>query len=232
MFFEKKIIILTGLLGLLASVLVGIGEFLLHFDALARYAGSYDFFEAVSERRATQGHFIAVLAAPLYLFGIWHIYKMLQPASKFWSGLAFFIMCYGFIIGAIWIGSRSSAAALVAAQTTGLFTCQITCLIPTITDLLITYDLRYESLLAVIRISAFVFSIIFFSLIMTGRTAYPRWMALFNPVILILANFLIFWLAPEIGKYLMPIALNVSFFIIFAISLFIVINNHKQVTHG
>jgi hypothetical protein len=232
MLIEKKTMIITGLIGLLASVLVGVGEFLLHFDTLARYHGGYDFFEAVTESHATQGHFIAVLAAPLYLFGVWHIYKMLQPASRFWSGVAFFVMSYGFIVGAIWIGSRSSAAALVAAQVSGLFTCQITCLTPTITDLLISYDLRYESLLAVIRITALVFSIIYSSLIMTGRTAYPRWMALFNPIVLIITNFLIFYLAPEIGKYLMPIALNVSFFIIFAISLFIVINNHKQVTHG
>jgi hypothetical protein len=232
MFIEKRIMIITGLIGLLASVLVGVGEFFLHFDALARYHDSYDFFEAVTESRATQGHFIAVLAAPLYLFGVWHIYKMLQPASKFWSSIAFFVMSYGFMIGAIWIGSRSSAAALVAAQVTGQFTCQITCLIPTITDLLISYDLRYESLLTVIRMAALAFSIIYIRLILTGRTAYPRWMALFNPIVLILVNFLIFHLAPDIGKHLMPIALNVSFFIIFAISLFIVINNHKRVTHG
>jgi len=231
MFIEKRIMIITGLIGLLASVLVGLGEFFLHFDPLARYSGGYDFFQAVTESHATQGHFIAVLTAPLYLFGVWHIYKMLQPASKLWSGAAFFIMSYGFIIGAIWIGSRSSAAALVAAQATGLFTCHVTCLTPTIIDLLSSYDLRYESLLTVIRMTALAFSIIYISLIMTGRTAYPRWMALFNPIILILINFLIFHLAPDIGKYLMPIALNISFFIIFAISIFIVINNHKQVTH-
>lgn len=217
----KIILIITGLIGLLASVLVGVGEFFLHFDPLARYAGGYEFFEAVTENRATQGHFIGVLAAPLYLFGVWHITRMLQPASKFWSSVAFFIMSYGFMVGAIWIGSRASAAALIATGQN-----------PAITDLLILYDLRYETLLGVIRITALAFSVIYISLILTGRTAYPRWMALFNPVVLILANFLIFWLAPDIGKYLMPIALNVSFFIIFAISIFIVINNHKQVAHG
>jgi len=212
--------IVAGCIGLLAAVLVGTGEFLLHFDPLARYDGSYVFFEAVSESRATLGHFIGVLGAPLYLFGVWHVAKMLEPASKLWSSVAFFVMSYGFMVGAIWIGSRASAAALVAIGQD-----------PAAAGLLTLYDLRYETLLSVIRIAALVFSLIFIGLILTGRTAYPRWMAVFNPVVLILANFLVFWLWPGIGKYLMPIALNVSFFIIFALSISIESNNRKQVTH-
>ena len=217
----KTVVIVTGLVGLLAAVLVGTGEFLLHFDPLARYDGSYVFFEAVGESRATLGHFIGVLGAPLYLFGVWHVAKMLQPASKFWSSAAFFIMAYGFMVGAIWIGSRASAAALVAVGQD-----------PAATELLTLYDLRYETLLMVIRIAALIFSLIYVSLILTGRTAYPRWMAVFNPIVLILGNFLVFMLAPAIGKYLMPIALNVSFFIIFAISVYIGSNSYKQVPHG
>jgi len=214
--------IVAGYIGLLAAVLVGTGEFLLHFDPMARYADGYVFFEAVSENRATLGHFIGVLGAPLYLFGVWHVAKMLQPASKLWSSIAFFVMSYGFIVGAVWIGSRASAAALVAigqdpSAAAGLLT---------------LYDLRYETLLMVIRIAALVFSLIFISLILTGRTAYPRWMAVFNPIVLIIANFLIFLWLPDIGKYLMPIALNVSFFILFALSIYIESNNKKQVTHG
>jgi len=217
----KTVVIVTGLVGLLAAVLVGTGEFLLHFDPLARYDGSYVFFEAVSENRATLGHFIGVLGAPLYLFGVWHVAKMLQPASKFWSSVAFFVMSYGFIVGAIWIGSRASAAALVAVGQD-----------PAATGLLTLYDLRYETLLTVIRIAALIFSLIYVSLVLTGRTAYPRWMAVFNPVVLILGNFMVFILVPAVGKYLMPIALNVSFFIIFAISVYIGNKSYKQVPHG
>jgi len=217
---RNSAIVITGYIGLLAAVLVGTGEFMLHFDPLARYDGGYDFFEAVSESRATLGHFIGVLGAPLYLFGVWHVAKMLQPASKLWSSIAFFVMSYGFMVGAIWIGSRASAAALVAIGQD-----------PGTAGLLALYDLRYETLLTVIRITALVFSLIYISLILSGRTAYPRWMAVFNPIVLIIANFIVFMLLPELGKYLMPIALNVSFFIIFALSLYIENNNQKQVTH-
>ena len=206
----KSAIFWTGVVGLLASILVGTGEFLLHYDPQARYDGSYVFFESVGVERASLGHFIGVLGAPLYLVGIWHIGKMLMPASKFWSAAAFFSMSYGFVVGSIWIGSRASAAALVGAGQD-----------PVLTELLGLYDFRYETLLSVIRIAALVFSVIYISLILTGRSAYPRWMAIFNPVVLILASFLVFFLFPSIGKYLMPIALNVAFFVIFALSIFI-----------
>ena len=36
--------IVAGCIGLLAAVLVGTGEFLLHFDPMARYAGGYVFW--------------------------------------------------------------------------------------------------------------------------------------------------------------------------------------------
>jgi len=207
---EKNTIMVTGLIGLLAAAAVGTGEFLLHFDTQARYDDGYEFFAAVGQTRATTGHYFGVLAAPFYVIGIWHLAKMLAPANKLWSGIAFFVMSYGFMVGAVWIGSRSSAAALVASGES-----------VSVINLLALYDLRYETLLTVIRVAALFFSLIFIVLILTGRSAYPRWMAIFNPLLLILANFLIFFLWPEIGKYLMPIALNVSFFIIFAMSLVI-----------
>ncbi len=206
---EGSAIFWTGVIGLAASILVGTGEFLLHFDALSRYDGSYVFFESVTADRATLGHFIGVLGAPLYIVGMWHIGKMLMPASKLWASVAFFSMSYGFIVGSIWIGSRASAAALVGAGQD-----------PVLIELLALYDFRYETLLTVVRLTALVFSVVFISLVLTGKTAYPRWMAVFNPVVLILLSFLIFFLVPSVGKYLMPIALNVAFFVIFALSIY------------
>jgi len=44
-------------------------------------------------------------------------------------------------------------------------------------------------------------------------------MAWLNPILLIVASFVVYALAPAFGKYLMPIALNVAFFILFAASI-------------
>jgi hypothetical protein len=201
-------IILTGVIGLLAAILTGAGEFILHFDPLARFVVEYEFFDGISDRRTSIGHFVAVLGAPLYLVGCWHIRLMLRPASERWSLVAFFVGSYGFLVGMVWIGSRASISALINMPS-----------LPGLQQLVDLYDIRYESLLQVIRISVLILSAIFVWLTLTGRSLYPRWMAWLNPILLTAASFIVFVVQPGVGKYLMPIALNVAFAVFFAASI-------------
>ena len=191
----RSVIVVTGVTGLLGALLTGAGEFILHFDALARFEVENEFFLGISDQRSNLGHFIAVIGAPLYLVGCWHIRLMLKPASDRWSLAAFLVMAYGFAVGIVWIGSRASISALVN--------------MPVSTDVLHLIDLynfRYETLLQVIRIAVLVLSIIFVALVVRGRSHYPRWVAALNPILLIAASFVV-------------IALNVAFFILFSASI-------------
>ena len=204
-----KITTAAGLIGLLAAILVGTGEFLLHFDTLGRFAYGYDFMRGIEAKRSTIGHFLGVLGAPLYLVGFWHFMKMLEPANRLASRIAFAILSYGIIVGAVWIGSRASISAIVNE--------------PTLTDfpqLISLYELRYENLLQVTRLAVLGFSLIYVWLVLTGRSNYPRWLSIFNPIVLILACFAIWLFLPAIGIYLMPIALNVAFALLFALSIY------------
>ncbi|MEP3232926.1 MAG: DUF6796 family protein [Hyphomicrobiales bacterium] len=202
---QKRLIMITGQIGLAAAILVGIGEFLLHYDKLARYTDPFAFFEGVTRERATIGHFFGVFGAPLYVVGAFHIYLMLRPANEVAARIAGLVMAYACIVGAVWIGSRASAVELVAAGG--------------IKEQLDLYTLRYESLLQVVRGGVLVLSIIFIWLCLTGRSFYPRAMAVLNPIFLIIVAFIIFFTVPAIGKYIMPIALNVSYFVMFSVSL-------------
>jgi hypothetical protein len=216
----KKTIIITGVLGLLASVLVGLGEYLLHYDPLARFAdGGFIFMQGIAEQRTTIGHFFGVFGATLYLVGCYHIYLMLCSANKRAAQVGFFVSAFGFIVGAVWISSRAHISALMQLPPTA-----------DITHLIELYELRYETLLTVVRVTTLVLSIIFIWLTLTGRSNYPRWMAAFNPFVLILLNFAIYVITPELGKHLMPIALNVAFFIFFSLSLYSAkaITNQRQ----
>ena len=207
---EQRLIVLTGIVGLIAAVLVGIGEFLLHFDPLARFsADSYAFMLAASDERQTIGHFFGVLGAPLYVVGCWHIYLMLKPANQKLAFVGFLASAYGFMIGADWISSRASIGALVHFQEAG----------GSVEGLVPLYELRYESLLTVIRVTTVVISVIFIYLTLTGRSHYQKWQAIFNPIVLLVMNFVIYAISPAIGKYLMPIALNVAFGIFFLMSI-------------
>lgn len=202
-------IVFTALAGLLAATFVGMGEYLLHYDAQARFTeGGYKFMQGISDSRSTIGHFLGVFGATLYPVGCYHIFQMLRPANHRWAFATFLIGTFGFIVGVVWIGSRASISALIQLPAS-----------PEITGLIELYDLRYETLLQVIRLTTLVVSIIIIWLSLTGRSHYPKWMALFNPILLIIANFTLFAIAPSIGKHSMPIALNVAFFIFFALSL-------------
>lgn len=211
-------IVLTGILGLIAAILVGVGEYLLHYDSLARFsAGGFEFMQGISASRTTAGHFFGVFGATLYPVGCYHIYLMLSPANQRAAFAAFLIGAFGFMVGAVWIGSRASVSALMQLPE-----------IPEVSQLLSLYELRYETLLQVIRISTLILSVIFIWLTLSGRSYYPRWMAAFSPIVLIVASFLVYLIAPAIGKHLMPIALNVAFFIFFALSL---LQSPKGITH-
>ncbi len=81
---------LTGVIGLIGAIICGTGEFLLHFDPLARFSG-YDFMADISDARLTAGHFLAVVGVPLYFAGMWHIAQMLKPAGEKLSNILFLI---------------------------------------------------------------------------------------------------------------------------------------------
>jgi len=213
-------IVLTAMAGVIAAILVGIGEYLLHFDAQARFAdGGYGFMLGISDSRSTLGHFFGVFGACLYPVGCYHIQQMLKPANSRWSFAAFLIGSMGFMVGVVWIGSRASISAIAQLPPT-----------PELQHLTQLYELRYESLLQVIRLTTLFISVVFVWLTVSGRSYYPRWMAIFNPIVLIIASFLIYLINPGIGKHLMPIALNVAFLVFFSLSLLVAVTRKRDNT--
>ena len=207
---DNKTLIITGIIGLLAAIFVGVGEFLLHFDPLARFSeSSYEFMLAASDQHQTIGHFFGSLAAPFYVVGCWHIYLMLKPANKTIAFIAFLIGSFGFMVGSEWISSRASIGAIMHLQQSGV----------ELESLIQLYQLRYENLLTIIRVTTLLLSLLFIGLVLTGRSHYRKWQAIFSPIVLLLTSFLIYVISPNIGKYLMPIALNVGFGLFFIMSL-------------
>ena len=198
---------LSGLIGLLGAILCGTGEFLLHFDPQARFTG-YDFMADIPESRLTIGHFFAVFAISLYFVGVWHIAEMLRPAGEKLSRALFFIGSFGFLYGAMWMSSRAMIGSIAHHPE-----------LVEGTDLVSLYELRLETLLQIIRITTLIISIIFIKMVLTGKSRYPKWMAATSPIVLLLMNFVIYELNAEVGKFMMPIALNIGFTLFFILSL-------------
>lgn len=208
---HKGMILLTGFAGLAAAALVGIGEFALQFNLEGGYEDpSYAFFGRVPIDRLTFGHFLAVLSAPLYVAGYWHLSKMLEPAGKRLAGLFFILGAYAFIIGAAWISQRVFLGLTVHEIQAGA----------DLSSLLAAFAARNEPFVNVLRAAMLVISVIWVYLIFfKGNTHYPRWMAIFCPIVLLGGIFGVYFAGLSVGTYVFPVAMNAAHFALFAISL-------------
>jgi len=202
-----------GYLGLLAAILVGLGEYFLHYSTnVLEYGKHYEFFKFVPTGNLTTGHFLAVIGLPFYFAGYLHIYRMLRSGSE---NLARAVLAIGFVafaVGGIWIGSRVTIGTLIQQQAS----------IPpdTFQILVDTYTNHHEVLVKALRIIVALLSVVFVVAILRGGTYYRKWMAFFNPIVILLLTFTTIFIAPFIGKHLAPIAMNVTHFILFGVSLY------------
>ena len=202
------------LIGILASIIVGIGEYLLHFLP-GGPGGEVSMLEHVPIARASKGHFFAVFGAPFYVAGYYGLKEYFKPVSKILANLLFALGVFAFFIGGIWISSRYFAAE-VLQRTTGT------------TDFEFfhkSYEDHYQVLVWALRILVVGISITYILLILKNKIGIPKWYAAFNPIVLLLIVISsLVWFKP-LGVHVAPIAMNVVHFIFFGI---ILIQLNKQ----
>lgn len=208
-----KLTKILGYLGLVASILVGLGEYFLHYSpSILEYSKDYEFFKFVPLDSLTMGHFLAVIGLPFYFAGYIHIYRMLKSGNEILARLVLVIGFIAFAVGGIWIGSRASIGNIVHFKDT---------MDPTIyQNLLAHYTSHMEVLVQALRIVIAALSVVFVITILKGGTYYKKWMAIFNPIVILLLVFSTMFWAKDLAKHLAPIAMNVTHFILFLLSLY------------
>ncbi len=211
---QRNLLIWTGIAAIVGAVVVGIGEFTFQFSPKGGYEGTdYLYFLDVSTTRLTWGHFIGVLAAPLYLVGYWHVAQMLRPAGQWISRAVFGLGVYAFVIGDVWLGGRVNLALTVQAREIAAETAQ-----PVISNLLAEIAAHNEPLINIVRVLVLVISVLMIYSIVSGRSPYPRWMVAFTPITILILIFLLYAVAPAIGVYVLPAAMNISHAVFFVFS--------------
>jgi hypothetical protein len=207
-------------IGLIASILVGIWEFLLHYSPkVLEIGGSIEFLAAVPVQNLVIWHFFVLVWIPLYFIGYYHLYLMLRGWGEKMSKLFFCIWILAFLCWGIWIASRGFIGQIVHMKDS--FSPEMFTFIES------QYLFYFENLLNVLRYLIFVVSGLFIYLISTWKTNYPKLMILFNPILLLLLVF-ISLAVPMIWKFLVPIALNVAHFVLFSVSLYFLLCSKKN----
>lgn len=195
-------------IGLIASVIVGIGEYLLHYLPTGP-GGEVSMLEDVPLARASIGHFFVVFGAPLYFAGYYGLMNFFKPTSPLLARLLFVGGTISFSIGGVWVSSRYFAAEVLqrsAGTADHAFYMQ-------------SYEDHYQILIWALRILIAIVSVIYVLLILKNKQGLSKWLAIFNPIIfLILVISSLFWFK-ALGNHLAPIAMNVAHFLFFSVIL-------------
>ena len=212
-----KQLYIFGTLGLIGAIGVGLGEFLLHYSPHGiGYDGSnFEFFNQIPLDRLTLGHFVAVSFTPFYIAGYYHLYLVFKENNPKISMAIFALGIIAFMIGGMWISSRAQLGYLVhkIAEYPNDMALQ---------SLIEVYNNHAEILVKSLRIWVAAISVLFVIPIVKGQTIYPKWMAIFNPLLILLSVLVIYMIVPEIGYFIGPIAMNIVHFIVFGLSLLII----------
>ncbi len=211
---ERKMFLITGYVGLFASIIVGTGEFLIHYSAIGYDSDlPFGFLGNVSTSHMSLGHFLVVGGIPLYYVGYYHLYLALKGGSKKLALLLFGLGVISFTVGGVWVSSRALLGHLyhlIAVDNPDLWK-----------EVATVYSFLIESLVQVLRVTILLVSALFVYQILKYKTSYPKWMAWFNPILMLGIVFLLFFFVPFIGNYLIPTAMNVAHFTLFLTSVLV-----------
>lgn len=192
------------LLSFFSALLAAVADVLLLFHPQADYlAGDYVFLLDIPVRRMMLGHYMGIFAIPFELPGIWVICTALMFPQQERGQKFFFLACMALALGVAYHGMVLWVATSLQVG------------VP-LADVRPFFEPVGFSMAAI-----FLFlSIGFEWLVLKGRTALPKWVALFNPLVFYLLFVGLYFLAPVIGKALLVAGFNLGLACLFAAILF------------
>ena len=216
-------LLLFGVLGLIAAIGVGAGEFLLHYvpNGIGYDGKNFEFFNNIPLKRLTLGHFIAISFVPFYIAGYYHLYLVFKQKSPKIAKAIFALGIISFMIGGMWISSRAQLGYLVHKIYDNPNN-------KVLQDLLEVYKNHAEILVKSLRLWIAAISVLFVIPVFNKKTIYPKWMVFFNPLFLLISILVIYKIMPTIGYIIGPIAMNVVHFVLFGVSILIVLKRKSS----
>lgn len=225
---KENLILVLSILGMTSVVITIISDFIL----IGKPNSAFSFLKLgtesmwdISAARIAVGAFIGVVILPFQLLGLVPVYFALRPAGKVLPVMAVIVNAHTLLMGVAFHISYAYIGSgwILHHQTEA----------DSITSGLVDRFDLYWMILAVIMFLELLFSsIIFMVVVLKGKSLFPRWMAIFNPIGVVVMTFpFVFILPYPIGGYIAPAYLNISTMIFFIITLAVGFKKIKKAEH-
>jgi hypothetical protein len=220
-----KFVLIMGLIGITGVLLTIISDFIL----IGRPNSANAFFKLgtesmadLSQWRITIGVFLGIIVIPFQIAGLVTIYFGLKPAGKTKAVITVltiahtltmavaFHTSYAFIASGWNLYYEMGSRDLIAEKMINRFG-------------------YYWRIIVIIMAVELVFSSLYFVfLILKGKTLYPKWMAFFSPVCVLLYMYPVIRITPKpLGGFIAPAFLNLATLVFFILSTVTVYKKQK-----
>ncbi|HET7561180.1 MAG TPA: DUF6796 family protein [Rhodanobacteraceae bacterium] len=209
---------IAGLLGLAGALLLAVGDQCLYFAAISGadfMHGLLGIVAAAPTGRVLFGASLGPVAALLYLAGFWHVYVRLRTrhpriAALIAIGLALCLLA-GTAYHVLWGAKALAMKATLGAAATDQ---------PVLAALEAQLRAYAANVYLIAEIAGYPSAVLLAIMIATGRSDYPRWLALLTPAIpLVILQFVAPYTPAPFGSLVAGSASNLSFALFFAASL-------------
>ena len=202
------LVLTWGLVGIMGALLTAASDLVL----LGRPNSAYSFFKLGTETmavlpqwRITAGTFIGVAALPFQLAGLISLYYGLKPAGRVIPPVVLLTTAHALIMGVAFHASYAfigSGWRLYYEMGQGN---------AAVLELIEKFDYYWRIIIIAALGELLIASILFVFLVLAGKTLYPKWMSLLNPICILLFMYcLIIILPAPIGGFVAPAYINLS----------------------
>lgn len=222
---KKNIILTLSILGMISVLITIISDFIL----IGKPSNAYSFLKYGTESmwdiapwRITIGTFLGVVALPFQLLGLIPAYYALKPAGRVLPKIAIITNAHTLLMGVAFHISYAYIGSAWRIYHQNDVQNKITL------EMVDRFDF-YWRILMVILVSELLFSsILYVLIILKGKSLFPKWMAIFNPLAIVFFTFpLVFAIPAPIGGYIAPAYLNLSTLVFFTLTLKVVYKKIK-----
>lgn len=214
-----------GIIGSLAALAAVVADLALQYTTNPAHFGAldYSYFLDVSQTRIQIGFFLGVIAILLEIAGLWYVSQGLRPAGK-WFWLPFFLLS-AFItaLGAVFHAHAAFLGLVVKAQSQSPDGAR-----DAFTRLVAELVSYRTVLIGILFIGLVLFALWYVVIVAFKKTAYPRFSALFNPLLLLILFGVLGFVIPPLRFVVLPAGINLANFLFFTLSIVVTRDDTPQ----